>query len=72
MLNEIVLAKCFRELKPEDRVSLLQSYLCKNLDVPMDNVALESSLFPEIPRQIISMISVILGKDNDLVVDDLC
>jgi hypothetical protein len=70
ILNEIVLAKCFRELKPEDRVSLLQSYLCKNLDVPTDNVVIESSLFPEIPRKIISMISIILGKDNDLVVDE--
>jgi hypothetical protein len=44
--------------------------LCRNLDVPIDNVVLESSLFPEIPRQIISMISMILGKDNDLVVDE--
>jgi hypothetical protein len=50
MLNETVLAKCFRELNPNDRVALLHSYLCKNLDVPTDDVTLESSLFPEIPR----------------------
>jgi len=35
-----------------------------------DNVDIESSLFLEIPRKIISMISIILGKDNDLVVDE--
>jgi hypothetical protein len=60
----------FQRIKPHDRVSLLQSYLCKNLDVPADDVTLESTMFLEILRQIISMISVILGKDNDLVVDE--
>jgi hypothetical protein len=45
VLNEFVLAKCFRELKPDDRVVLLQSYLCKNVDVPGDNIILESSCF---------------------------
>jgi hypothetical protein len=34
----------------------------------MDDVTLETSLFPEILRQIISMISVILGKDDDQIV----
>jgi len=69
ILNEIVLAKCFIELKLEERDSLLETYLCRNLDVPIDNVVLETSLFLESPRQIISMISMILGKDNNLVVD---
>jgi hypothetical protein len=45
-LDEIVLAKCFRELNPH-RVALLQSYLCKNLT---DDVTLETILFPEISR----------------------
>jgi hypothetical protein len=44
--------------------------LCKNIDALTDDVTFESSLFPEIPRQIISMISTILGKDIDLVVDE--
>jgi hypothetical protein len=69
-LNEVVMAKCFRELRPEERVTLLQTYLCKSIDTIADNVVLESSLFPEIPRKFISMISVILGKYNDLVVDE--
>ena len=36
----------------------------------MDNVTLEDSLFPEISRQVISMISIILGKYDDHVVDE--
>jgi hypothetical protein len=71
MLDETVLAKCFRELNSQDRVTLLQSYLCQNLDVPADNVTLKASLFPEISRQIISMISVILGKDDDQLLMNL-
>jgi hypothetical protein len=70
VLNEIVLAKCSRELKLDDRVVLLQSYLCKNLDVHENNVTLKSGLFLEISRKLISMIFAILGKDNDLVVDE--
>jgi hypothetical protein len=46
-LNEFIEAKCFRELKPEERVTLLQSYLCRNIDVPDDNVVIQSNLFPE-------------------------
>jgi len=44
--------------------------LCRNLDVPIDNVVLESNLFPEIPKQIIFVISMILGKDKDLALDE--
>jgi hypothetical protein len=71
ILNKIVLAKCFKELKPKERVDLLQTYMWINLDAPSDNVILESRLFPKIPRQIIYMISMILGKDSNLVVDEL-
>jgi hypothetical protein len=46
VLNEFVLAKCFRELKPHDKMVLLQSYVCINVDVHVDNIILESSLFP--------------------------
>jgi len=70
MLNEIILTKCFIELKPQDRVTLLQSYLCKNLYVSPDNCTLETNLFPEISRHIISMISTILGKDNNPAIDE--
>jgi hypothetical protein len=70
MLDETVLAKCFRVLNSQDRVSLLQSYLCQNLDIPADNVTLKASLFPETSRQIITMMSVILGNENDQVVDE--
>jgi len=45
-------------------------YLWRNVDVLVGNVILESSLFPEIPRKIISMIYAIFGKDKDLVVDE--
>jgi hypothetical protein len=57
-LNEIILAKCFRELKPHDRVAILYYYLCKNLDVLVDDVTLETILFPEISRKIIVMILI--------------
>jgi hypothetical protein len=70
MLDETVLAKCFRELNPWDRSSLLHTYLCHNIGVPIDDVILKSSLFLERQRQIISMISVILGKDDDQVIDN--
>jgi hypothetical protein len=70
LLIEFVMAKCFRELRHEERVSLLQTYLCKSLDTPANNGVLESNLFPEIRRKFICMIFVILGKDNDLVVDE--
>jgi hypothetical protein len=69
-LNEFISAKCFRELKLEERVTLLQSYLCRKLDVPDDNVVIESNLFPEVSQKIISMISAILGKINDSTVDE--
>jgi hypothetical protein len=69
-LNEFVLDKYFRELNPQDRATLLQNYLCETLDDTANDVTLETSPFPEIPRQIISMIYVILGKKNDSVVDE--
>jgi hypothetical protein len=69
-LNELVATKSFRELESKDRVSLLQSYLCTNLDVPGDNVVIQTNLFPETSQKIISMISMILGKVNDLTVDE--
>jgi hypothetical protein len=62
-LNELVAAKCFRELESKERVTLLQSYLCTNLDVSGDNVVIQSNLFPETSQKIISMISMILGKN---------
>jgi hypothetical protein len=58
---------CFRELRHEERVSLLNTYLYKSIDIPPDYVVLESSFFPEILTKVISMIYVILVKDNDLV-----
>jgi hypothetical protein len=33
-LDEIILSQCFIGLSSQDRVSLLQSYLCQNLDTP--------------------------------------
>jgi hypothetical protein len=69
-LNEIVLDMCFRELNPQHRVTLLQYYLSKNLDVHVDDVTLEASLFLEISRKNVSMISGILGKYDDQVVDE--
>jgi hypothetical protein len=59
MLDETVLAKCFRDLNFQDRVTLLQTYLCQNLNIHVDNVTLKARLFLEISRQIISMISLI-------------
>jgi hypothetical protein len=45
---------------------MLQSHLCNNLVISVDNVYIESIMFPKIPRKIISMIYVVLGKDNVL------
>ena len=47
-LNEFVSAKIFRELNPKERVTLLQSYLCRKHDVPTENDVIESILFLEI------------------------
>jgi hypothetical protein len=69
-LNELVAAKSFKELESKDIVSLLQSYLYTNLDVPGDDVVIQTNLFPETSRKIISMISMILGKVSDLKFDE--
>jgi hypothetical protein len=69
-LNELVATKYFRKLKSKDRFSLLQSYLYTNIEVPGDNIVIQSNLFPETSHKIISMISMILGKNNDLTVDE--
>jgi hypothetical protein len=69
-LNEFIFAKCFRELKLEERVTLLQSYLYIKFDVPNDNVVIQSNLFPETSQKFVSMISTILGKNNDSIVDE--
>jgi hypothetical protein len=52
-LNELVAAKSFRDLESKDRVSLLQSYLCRNLDVPRDNVFIQMNPFPNTSLKII-------------------
>jgi hypothetical protein len=41
LLNEVVMARCFKELKPKERASLLQTYMCKSLDTLAYNVVLE-------------------------------
>jgi hypothetical protein len=64
-LDETVLAKCFRGLNSQDRVTLLHLIYGIILTSLADNVTLKARLFPEISRQIISMISIILGKDDD-------
>jgi hypothetical protein len=66
-LKELVAAKCFKELESKDMVTLLQSYLCTNLDVQGDNVVIQSNLCLETYQKIISMI---VGKKNDLTVDE--
>jgi hypothetical protein len=38
--------------------------------VPGDNVFIQTNLFPETSQKIISMISMILGKVNDLTIDE--
>jgi hypothetical protein len=70
ILDEIVLAQCFRELNSQDRIMILQSYICQNLDVPVYTVILKTYLFLETSRQIITMMTTILGNDNDLTIDE--
>ena len=60
----------FQELESKERVTLLQSYLYKNLDVSSDNVVIQSNLFPKTFHKIISMIFMILGKKYYLTVDE--
>jgi hypothetical protein len=42
----------------------------QKLNVPDDNTVIQSELFPENSRKIISMISMILGENDDLIVDE--
>ena len=44
-LNKLVATKCFREFESKEWVTLLQSYLCTNIDVPGDNVVIQSISF---------------------------
>jgi hypothetical protein len=45
-LNERVLVEYFKILSPQDKNSLLQSYLCQNINFLEDNVNLKIDMFP--------------------------
>jgi hypothetical protein len=60
-LNEKILVECFRRLNPQDKIVLLQSYLCQVVNVPEENVNLKIDMFPKTSRHIITMVTAILG-----------
>jgi len=70
MLNERVLAEHFKGLSSQAKTSLLESYLCQNINVPEDIVNFKIDMFPKTSRQIIAMITVNLGNDDDKIVNE--
>jgi hypothetical protein len=70
ILNEENLASSFKELNPQEKNALLQSYLDKDTNVPENASTYDTNIFPEISRQVIVMMCTILGYDNDKIVDE--
>jgi len=64
-----VLTSCFKEFSSQDIITLLQSYLGQNINVPEDNVILKIDMFPETYKKIIAMMIAILENDDDKTVD---
>jgi hypothetical protein len=46
ILNERVLAECFKGLSYHDKTSLIKSYLCQNINLPGNNVNLKIDMSP--------------------------
>ena len=44
--------------------------MCKKINIHDDNTAIHSESFPKNSRRIISIISMILGENDDLIVDE--
>jgi hypothetical protein len=70
ILNEEKLASSFKELNPQDKNDLIQSYLDKDTNVLENISTYDTNIFPEISRQVIEIMCTILGYDNDKTVDE--
>lgn len=54
----------------ENKNTLIQSFPAPGVDVPENPPTYNASVFPEISRQIITMMCSLLGYDNNHVVDE--
>lgn len=67
-LNEEALFVISKGSSQDEKVILLQSYTDKDVVIPKTHLY-KSNIFPEISRQAISMMCMILGYDHDRTID---
>jgi hypothetical protein len=69
-LHEETLSVNYNALNSSEKVTLLQSYMDKDVVIP-NTPPYKSKIFPKISRQAITMMCLILGYDHDRTVDEV-
>ena len=69
-LNEYTLSTNYQDLMSQEKFALLQSYMDNNVVITSIDPPYKSKIFLEISRQDLMMMCLILGHDDDRIIDE--